>query len=172
MTPKAPKGWTVRGDLPKVDLGTANDAELDLLDEDLVQVVEPGGQYTLDVGWYPAGSREGRYICRLVRAEEWESPLEQLETNSREAVRQWLVRGVEDIQRRLGSPGQFVTRIGVFISARRAGRGRRAAKEQINPLLISPRISSPTHTQVPSSMASSPSSTARVNMQPALQHAT
>lgn len=178
MTPKVPKGWTVRGELPKSVPATAVESELDVLDEDLIQVVDPSNQYTLDVGWYPAASRTGQYICRLVRDDNWLSPIEQLETRNREIVRQWLIHGIEEIHARLGQPGEFSTRVGVFISRRIrsvAGRRKMPRPPIARPLPLSPTISSPAHTGTRQGDSrptiTSPSSTSPLRVQPALQHA-
>ena len=173
MTPKVPKGWTVRGNLPKVELDSATDIQLDLLDEDLVQVRDPSGSYALDVGWYPAASKNGQFVCRLVRADDWDSPVEQLETTNREVVRRWLKRGVEEIQTRIGTPGEFSARIGLFIFVKR-GRNQKAAKARPKPLAISPTISSPTQTHRDARSSASTinsSTTTPWRVQPELRHA-
>ena len=88
--PTVPNGWTGRGDLPDVEPRTASEEQLDALDEDLVQLVHSSGEFVLDVGWYPAASRSGRYICRAVIGQDWSAPLGELATQSRADVLQWL----------------------------------------------------------------------------------
>lgn len=172
MTPSVPKGWRVRGTLPKIDLAKASEAELDSLDEDLLHVVDRSGDYAIDVGWYPAASKDGRFICLVVRQDDWDTPLEQLETPNYEMVRRWLKQAVEEITRRVGEPGQFSTRIGVFVSPRKRVGTRKARKEAVAPLPKSPMVSSPVDTRKPSNHSlpqlSSPSLTSPFHVQPAL----
>jgi len=174
MTPKVLKGWTVRGDLPKVDFSRATDSDLDLLDEDLLQVIDASRTYTLDVGWYPAASRAGQFVCRLIRSDNWESPLQQLETSNRETVRQWINQTVQEVQALVGQPGQFSDRIGLFIKIKR--RAARSAPKPIpTPLTRTPTVSSPVDNRLPSAgtlpQFARISTTTPTRFQPPLQHA-
>lgn len=137
-TPKAPAGWKKRGDMPNVDVRQAPEQDLDLFDEDMLQLVDPTGMHTIDVGWYPAGSRDGHYTCRLVRSDDWEWPLEQIETTDAKTVWQWLKRRVSDVNGRLGVTGSFTTQIGLFIYQRRSKKtkGRRSITKKV----IAPQI--------------------------------
>jgi hypothetical protein len=48
--------------------------EIDNLNEDLLQVTFPGDT-VLDIGWYPAQSRKGRFQVRVSRDADWEHPI-------------------------------------------------------------------------------------------------
>lgn len=127
--PKAPN-WKTRGDIPDVDPQSARDDQLDLFDEDMLQMVDPTGIYTVDVGWYPAATRDGRFVCRVVRSDDWDRPLDQMETSNIKLIWKWLRREIGEINMRIGQAGGFTTRIGLFVyqtAARKAGSKRRAA---------------------------------------------
>ena len=49
-------------------------AQLSGLKEDLAQI-SYGGQIALDVGWYPEFSEAGAFVVRVVRIDDWETPL-------------------------------------------------------------------------------------------------
>src|SRR2546425_6809619 len=122
-TPKAPR-WTKRGTLPNVDPQTANEQQLELFDEDMLQLVHTSGTYTLDVGWYPAGSRNGRFICRLIRSEDWERPLQQVEASNIKFVWKWLKHQIPEVATTAGITGTFTAKIGLFLH-RRAPKSRK-----------------------------------------------
>src|SRR5712691_4501221 len=130
--PKAP-GWTVRGDIPQeFDPQAATDEQLELLDEDMLQMVDPTGTYTLDVGWYPAATRSGRFICRVVRYEDWDRPIAQLETTNTKIVWKWLRQQINEVDMRVGQSGAFATTIGLFVpppNTSRAKKMRPAARK-------------------------------------------
>ena len=73
----------------------------------MLQVVETSGTFTLDVGWYPSGSPEGKFICRTVLSSNWEDPVEELETRRPHVVMQWLQSWVDEIQARLGEHAEI-----------------------------------------------------------------
>ena len=113
--PKAPR-WTIRGDiLRELDPQTANDEQLELLDEDMLQMIDPTGTYALDVGWYPAATRSGQFICRVVRSDDWERPLDQLETPNIKVVWKWLKQQINEVGQRVGQTGVFAANVGLFI---------------------------------------------------------
>jgi len=99
-----PESWTVRGEIPAMDAAAASEDELALFDEDMLQVVDESGAFTLDVGWYPAGNPDGRFILRAVLSNDWESPLEEVETQERANVTHWLEAWLQEIRSRLGEP--------------------------------------------------------------------
>lgn len=94
--PQIPSGWTVRGQLPDVNPQTADEDQLELLDEDLLQIIDPTGAMTLDVGWYPAASRSGAFVCRAVISDQWDEPVVELETQSSKNVSEWLEKWIAD----------------------------------------------------------------------------
>jgi hypothetical protein len=47
---------------------------VDRLDEDLLQVEFPG-HVVLDVGWYPAFSKEGQFQVRVIHNFDWDAPI-------------------------------------------------------------------------------------------------
>ncbi len=49
-------------------------AQEDNLNEDLLQVAFPG-EVVLDVGWYPAFSRHGKFQVRVIRDAQWDTPI-------------------------------------------------------------------------------------------------
>jgi hypothetical protein len=125
ILPKLPKHWTTRGDIPNVNARTATGDDWMALDEDMLQISDASGQYTIDVGWYPAGSPDGQFVGRIIAADDWERPLEKLETPDRDTLRGWLAHAIADVRSRLGQPGEFSNRVGVFLYARpRAGKVR------------------------------------------------
>ena len=105
--PIVPRALVVRGDLPDVDPANAQEDDLDLLDEDMLQLVDATGTFTLDVGWYPAGSRDGRFILRAISSSDWRDPLEEVETRDRAKVLPWLNAWIEEIKARLGQPDRI-----------------------------------------------------------------
>jgi hypothetical protein len=127
IIPKVPHRWSVTGQLPKAPFDRIPEEDLDVLDEDLLQIVDSSRQYTLDVGWYPAGSRDGRFICRVVYGDRWDRPVEKMETKSSEGTRQWLKQALEKVRLLVGQEGQFSTRVGVFFYV---GRARRATARE------------------------------------------
>ena len=142
--PKAPR-WTTRGDIPhELDPQTATDEQLELLDEDMLQMVDPAGTYTLDVGWYPAATRSGRFICRVVRSEDWDRPLDQLETPNIKIVWKWLKQQINDVVLRVGQSGTFNANVGLFIYLKVANASRRkkvrpgARKPTVIPTFLRP----------------------------------
>jgi hypothetical protein len=48
--------------------------QIDSLNEDLLQVEYPG-DVLLDLGWYPACSRDGQFQVRVIRNFSWEAPI-------------------------------------------------------------------------------------------------
>jgi hypothetical protein len=48
--------------------------QIDNLNEDLLQVEYPGA-ILLDLGWYPACSRDGQFQVRVIRNFSWEAPI-------------------------------------------------------------------------------------------------
>lgn len=148
--PKAPR-WTVRGDMPhELDPQTATDEQLGLLDEDMLQMIDPTGSYTLDVGWYPAATRSGRFICRVVRSEDWDRPLAQLETPNMKIVWRWLKQQIDEIDLRVGQIGMFTDNVGLFVylkvakSARTKKMRPAARKPKVIPtFLMTPSVSDP-----------------------------
>jgi hypothetical protein len=63
---------------------------IDALEEDLIQISDPEGAFTVDVGWYPAGHADGEFICRLVEARDWDEPLEAYSTRELADVVNWV----------------------------------------------------------------------------------
>lgn len=94
--PQIPTGWTVRGQLPDVNPQTADEDQLELLDEDLLQIIDPTGAMTLDVGWYPAASRSGEFVCRAVVSDQWDEPVDELKTRSSKNVSEWLEKWIAE----------------------------------------------------------------------------
>lgn len=126
--PKAPR-WTARGDIPREIIPeTATDEQMDLLDEDMLQMVDRTGIYTLDVGWYPAGTRSGRFVCRVVRCEDWDRPLDQVETSDTKIVWRWLKQQIDEVSLRVGQTGMFTDKVGLFIQLNVAKTSRAKKK--------------------------------------------
>jgi hypothetical protein len=175
MIPKVPKRWAVRGELPVAN-PEMPEADLELLDEDLVQITDPSGTYVVDVGWYPAGQRNGRFVCRIMRANDWERPVEQVELASLGDTRQWIKRSIEQVQWRLGRQGDFSKQVGVWIyrflpggRVKKTGKPTKRAAPTL-PDLRSPNVSPEAAGEgklprVPSSF------TTPLRVQPQVQHA-
>lgn len=109
--PTIPAGWTARGDLPDIDPSTADELHLEMLDEDLLQIEDSAKAYVLDVGWYPAASREGKFLCRVVFADNWDEPLEETELRNRSAVVSWIQEAIAGINDHRGEPGEISTHV-------------------------------------------------------------
>ncbi|MCB0111674.1 MAG: hypothetical protein KDE53_37380 [Caldilineaceae bacterium] len=60
--------------------------QIDNLNEDLLQVVFPGN-LLLDVGWYPEFDRQGQFQVRLIRDEQWDTPIFYAEVAQLELLR-------------------------------------------------------------------------------------
>lgn len=133
--PKAPR-WTSRGDIPDIDPQTANDDQLELLDEDMLQLVDPSGLYTIDVGWYPAATRNGRFICRVIKANDWDRPADHVETASIKLVWKWLRQQIDEVTKCLGEVGTFTTRVGLFIYPRVASKSAKKSRSPRTPRII------------------------------------
>jgi hypothetical protein len=110
--PQIPEGWRALGDLPDVEATTAHEDDLELFSEDTVQLIDPTATYILDIGWYPAESRNGRFVCRLVYRREWDEPLEELSTRSSAVARSWLAQRLSDVSSLFGQPDRLQERIG------------------------------------------------------------
>lgn len=135
--PKAPR-WTVRGDIPQeLNPQTAADEQLELLDEDMLQMVDPTGTYALDVGWYPAATRSGRFICRMVRSEDWDRPLDQLETPKIKIIWKWLKQQINEVNLRVGQTGMFTSNVGLFIYLKVA---KTARAKKTRPAVRRPKV--------------------------------
>lgn len=135
--PQAPR-WTKRGDIPReLNPQTATDEQLELLDEDMLQMVDPTGTYTLDVGWYPAATRSGRFICRVVRSEDWDRPLDQLETSNIKIAWKWLKQQINEVALRVGQTGTFTANVGLFIYMKVANTSR---AKKMRPATLRPKV--------------------------------
>ena len=69
-----------------IDDGRAWVEQVDRLDEDLLQVAFPG-DVVLDLGWYPAFSREGQFQVRVIRHFDWDAPIFYAEVTSIDILR-------------------------------------------------------------------------------------
>jgi hypothetical protein len=105
--PSVPIGWEVRGEFPDVDPATVTEEQLDLLTEDLYQTRLEGNKFVLDIGWHPEADRGGRYTGRLIEANDWENPVEELQTNNRGEVLAWAEETMEAVSARMGEADTF-----------------------------------------------------------------
>lgn len=64
-----PREWTVIGELPS--------SHIDVMDltESVIQVRTEGDQYIIDIGWYPEKNEKGCFRCRIIKAQDWLSPM-------------------------------------------------------------------------------------------------
>lgn len=60
--------------------------QIDKLNEDLLQVEYPGA-ILLDLGWYPACSRQGQFQVRVIRNFSWETPIFYAEVTKMNVLR-------------------------------------------------------------------------------------
>lgn len=119
MKPNEMQGWIVRGDLPEFAPRDGIPARtLDALDEDLLQVVQSPGVYRLDIGWYPSNDATGAFRCRVIRADLWDAPAEEYETNDPIQACEWLSARMRDIALEFGEPGRFGEPIGFAVIER------------------------------------------------------
>ena len=76
MTVQVPGGWALRTGTPVVvdpRLAIIGD-QVDGLTEDMFSFER--GRLVMDVGWMPGTDPRGEYICRVVKDDDWEHPLE------------------------------------------------------------------------------------------------
>jgi hypothetical protein len=107
MNLNIPTGWRVRGALPEFSGDDVGNQDLDALEEDLIQISDPQGAFTLDVGWYPAGQAIGQFVCRLVEARDWDVPLEEYSTKDLPEVAEWINTTAMQVAGRLGEPAEL-----------------------------------------------------------------
>ncbi len=69
--------------------------------EDLLQVRDPLGLYLIDIGWYPERSPDGTYRCRLVKGQDWGSPLLDSRVTTLADVRMWLDESIALVKRKI-----------------------------------------------------------------------
>lgn len=105
--PTIPEGWVARGDLPQIELDRLNDIDPGVLDEDLLQVTDPSGRLTLDTGWYPAGDSSGQFICQAIYGDNWEEPLDELQTRDVSQVTAWFEDWMLRSKEILGEDGEI-----------------------------------------------------------------
>lgn len=87
LTIDVPAEAKVRGTFP-IDINNE-----DMLDEDIYQMEFYG--FILDVGWYPAGKKDGHFKCVVVRkGNEWREVGTRLETRDPRKVIKWINRTV------------------------------------------------------------------------------
>ena len=102
-----PEKWTMHGQLPALDFAAADEAARELFDEDIVRLVDASGDYMLDVGWYPAGQPDGKFVARAIIGDNWDEPVEEFETRSVAEIRSWLSNWVEAISATTGEPASM-----------------------------------------------------------------
>ena len=81
---KLPIFWALQGSLPQFnpDTDVVSDSKFNIwLHEDMWQAMSPDGHFVIDVGWYPAGDRQGEFIARLIQDEKWDDSREILQTS-------------------------------------------------------------------------------------------
>jgi hypothetical protein len=96
-----PPGWTVVvGSVWGAMCMNPDDANeddmLDFFDEDIFCMRHEYLGLTLDVGWYPAGDKEGHFGCKAIQGDIWDGPIDELNTRSPLAVWKWLSDWVSD----------------------------------------------------------------------------
>ena len=80
-------GWSVVfHDFTEYDPERAGEGDAFCLHEDLLQLRHERAGLVIDLGWYPDGDRNGRYVLLLVRGQEWDAPLERAESRSRDGI--------------------------------------------------------------------------------------
>jgi hypothetical protein len=89
---EVPAGWRIIGELLNIDPDSLSDEQLVVLTEDILQIQTPDSSFVMDVGWYPDSDRQGRYLCRGVIDNKWDSPTECFETRDIREVLFWLQR--------------------------------------------------------------------------------
>ena len=91
-------GWTVQwNNFTEYDITIHGPEGSFELHEDLLQLSHGRTGLTIDLGWYPSHSPEGRYLLLLVKGGGWDRPLETMETRSKTEViariEKWVDRG-------------------------------------------------------------------------------
>ncbi len=80
-------GWTVRwNDFTEYDMALHGPEDAFELHEDLLQLYHERTGLTIDLGWYPSYDPEGHYLLLLVKDQNWERPLERVETRAKAEV--------------------------------------------------------------------------------------
>lgn len=80
-------------DLDDVNPDLPLEQQIDLLKEDLVQITFRGG-ITVDAGWYPSFSPEGRFRIGVIRNGDWTVPLWEAEARDLTGLVSALARAI------------------------------------------------------------------------------
>lgn len=82
---RAPSGWRVdHHEWREIDPSSlpGGSPAWDYLQEDLAQLRNDERGLLVDVGWYPAGRREGRYAIAVLFENDWDRPVSRFMTTS------------------------------------------------------------------------------------------
>jgi len=93
VTVNVPNSWNRRGEIPEVALAQASQDDLDLLTEDLFYACSPE-HVEIDVGFYPEADPDGLFRGVTIVDGNWETPVEQFETDDAGAMATWTQNAV------------------------------------------------------------------------------
>jgi len=80
-------GWTVQwNNFTQYDMSLHGPEDAFELHEDLLQLYHEKADLTIDLGWYPSYDVSGHYLLLLVKNQNWNRPLEAVETKSKAEV--------------------------------------------------------------------------------------
>jgi len=107
VLPIPKEGWVIRGGLPEISASGPGDVDADLLDEDLLQALDQTGRLTLDAGWVPAGDVTGHFLCQAIFEDNWDEPIDELETQDHSEVIRWFENWMSRSEDVLGRDGEI-----------------------------------------------------------------
>jgi hypothetical protein len=140
-----PKGWTQVGELPAVGFDEADEAARAAFEEDILRIADPSGKNVVDVGWYPAEAASGRFVCRVIEDDAWDSPAEQFESRDLAKVSAWLSASVESLMAVIGATAELKAPEGILRVTLIRARARKTAKtESCETKVRAPRLEATT----------------------------
>ena len=91
-------GWKIElNNFSEYDLDIHGEQDCFELNEDLLQLQNEKTNLLIDLGWYPAHSKDGSYHLMLVKNFDWTNPLENVITRSKkevvDSIEKWCCKG-------------------------------------------------------------------------------
>lgn len=101
---KVPEKWIIYNNLYNVNISEVisfegkNSSKMVYFDEDIVQISTPHGM-TIDVGWHPACSPKGKFICVIIKNKDWDHPTDEQHFKTWQEVRDWVNKWIEKLNK-------------------------------------------------------------------------
>ena len=91
-------GWKIEyNNFTEYDVGIHGSNDLFELNEDLLRLHNEKANLIIDLGWYPNHDINGKYLLLLVKDYNWDCPLEQMTTISKNeiivCIEKWVCHG-------------------------------------------------------------------------------